>query len=132
MKPRDAELGAPPQGMDSVHRVLDAATLSLEIGARAKRLRALVVAVLVVFGVAIGAAGYALLRAYFLARSGMSSPIAAGTLSLLPALAGSLFLARWVGPRVVSLRKPAWVAEVARRHGVDPAELEELTSLAGR
>ena len=106
--------------------------VAVEIGAMARRLRAIVVAASVVLGVAIGAAGYASLRSYFLSRSGMSSPIAIATMSFLPALAGALYLARRAAPWIVAQRRPSWISEAARRHAVDAAELEELTSLAGR
>jgi hypothetical protein len=126
------KLGVPPQSEGGIGAPPDVDAISLEIGARAKRLRAIVIAAFVVVGIGVGAAAYAFLRSWFLHRSGMSSPIAVATLSLLPALAGSLFLARRAARWIVAVRKPMWIDDAVRTRGVDRAELEELTSLAGR
>lgn len=100
-----------------------------EIGRRAGAWRARVAVFFVLGGLGIGAASYLYLRDEFLRRFGMSSPIAVGTLTVLPALGLCLLVARPASHAVVRMLRPRWVEELSRAMGADAAELAELTEI---
>lgn len=56
-------------------------------------------------------------------------PWLTGLCSMLPCLSGSFRLAGYVSDYAVAKRRPRWIAEVARTHGLEESSLEELTAI---
>ena len=102
-----------------------------ELGRRSVRLRRTVAGLLTLAGLAVGAIGYIELRGFFLGRFGMSSPIAVGTLTVLPALALALRLIRPTSAIVLAGRREAWWQELAQDYGLDRAQFDDLMAILG-
>lgn len=106
--------------------------VAVELGRRARRMRAAVGGALTLLGLAVGALAYITVRGVFLERVGMSSPIATGTLTVLPCLLVALAMARPLGALLVAARRPRWIDDLTAQYSIDRSEVEELASVLDR
>jgi hypothetical protein len=88
------------------------------LGRRATRVRIAIALPTLLGGLAFGLAAYMFVRGALFGSLGANSPYVTGAVTVLPAFALSWRIAATLSRAVVRWRAPAWVAEVALRHGV--------------
>ncbi|MEA2752669.1 MAG: hypothetical protein QOI41_6812 [Myxococcales bacterium] len=96
---------------------------------RTGRLRACIHVPLLLLGIVGGGFAYVALRDMQFAARGMHMPWLTAIVSFSPTFGGSL----WLAPRIANFfaRRAlrGWRAELAKKHGLDLAQLEETTRL---
>ena len=97
------------------------------LGTRARRLRGTVHVVVLLTGLAAAVALYFGLREFFFSVFHAHSPWVTGLLSIAPALRLTLRVAPWAANGLANRMLPTWRKELATRHGLDAALLEETT-----
>jgi hypothetical protein len=100
-----------------------------EVARRARRGRLAVAAPILVAGLALGVAGYVVLREAFFATIHGHVPYLTGALSILPALTLAWSAATAAGRALVRWRAPRWAEEVGAMHGVPRESLAQLASM---
>jgi hypothetical protein len=96
---------------------------------RAGRLRTAIHVPLILCGIAAGAVMYVVFRDWQFAVRGAHMPWLTAMVSFLPTFGGSLWLAPRIADFFVGRSLPGWRAALAKKHGLDPAELAETTRL---
>jgi hypothetical protein len=96
---------------------------------RTSRLRACIHVPLLLLGIVGGAVAYGVLRDMQFAARGMHMPWLTAIMSFFPTFGGSLWLAPRIANFFARLALPGWRAELAKKHGLDLAQLEETTRL---
>ena len=101
----------------------------VEVARRARRVRIAVAAPILVAGLALGIAGYVVLREVFFATIHGHVPYVTGALSILPALTLAWNVASASGRALVGWRAPRWAEEVGAIHGVPGESLAQLARM---
>jgi len=96
------------------------------LGRRATRVRVAVAIPMLLGGLAFGLVLYMFVRGALFGSIGAHSPYVTGGVSVLPAFALSWRSASWLSRAIVRWRAPAWVAEVAKQHGVNRETLRDF------
>ena len=100
-----------------------------ELVKRTSRLRACIHVPLLLLGIAAGGFAYVALRDLQFAARGGHMPWLTGIVSFFPTFGGSLWLAPRIADFIAKRALRGWRADVARKHGLDLAQLEETTRL---
>ena len=98
-----------------------------QLARRALRLRRAVIVPVLVAGMVLGLAAYAMLREVFLGRFGVNFPWATAAVTVGPIFTLAIRVAPRLGNAVAARALPRWRRELARRHGLDEALLAETT-----
>jgi hypothetical protein len=100
-----------------------------ELSRRAGRVRALIHVPVLLVGILAGVLLYTVLRDLQFARNGAHIPWLTGVASFVPTFGGSFWLAPRLSTVVVRPALARWRAELAKKHGLDLVELQEMTRL---
>ena len=100
-----------------------------ELTKRTSRLRACILVPILLLGIAAGGFAYVFFRDLQFATRGAHIPWLTGIVSFFPTFGGSLWLAPRVADLFVRRALRSWRPELAAKHGLDLAQLEETTRL---
>ena len=100
-----------------------------ELTRRTSRLRACIHVPLLLLGIVAGIVAYGVIRDLQFAARGAHIPWLTGIVSFFPTFGGSLWLAPRVADYVARRAIHGWRVELARKYGLDLAQLEETTRL---
>jgi hypothetical protein len=100
-----------------------------ELTRRTSRLRACIHVPLLLLGIAAGGVAYGVFRDLQFAARGAHIPWLTGIVAFFPTFGGSLWLAPRIADFVARRALRRWRVELARKYGLDLAQLEETTQL---
>ena len=100
-----------------------------ELTRRTGRLRACILVPLLLLGIVAGGFAYVFFRDLQFASRGAHIPWLTGIVSFFPTFGGSLWLAPRIADFFVRRALRSWRPELAAKHGLDLAQLEETTQL---
>jgi hypothetical protein len=95
------------------------------VSARATALTRWASAVILIPGVLVIFPLYLVARQIQFAAIGVNIPYVSGAVAVALGLGPSIFLARLVCRYLVRLKRPGWIEQASREHGVSPASIAE-------